>query len=105
MMSEQIQLVNRQEDKLSAEHTVTIPEFYLLTLAVHGNMGDGEIPDLMKNWAKRECERLNLGVELQKLQEQRRLELNQRLRNSLGDEFVDKIESTINQTITKLTSP
>lgn len=89
---------------MSNKHTITIPEFYLLTLAVHGNMGDGEIPDLMKRWARQECERLGLGAELRKLQEERRAELNRRLRNTLGDEFVDKIENTINKTMDKLAS-
>ena len=40
------------------EHSVNIPEWALLTIAVHGNMGDGELPDMMKFWARDECKRL-----------------------------------------------
>lgn len=82
-----------------------MPEYYLLTLAVHGNMGDGELPDLIKNWAKKQCAALGLGDELKRLQIERHTELKRRLRNALGDDLVDEIDTTINQVMHKLTSP
>lgn len=87
---------------MSKEHTVEIPEFYLLTIAVHGNMGDGELPDLMKAWAQEACKKLGLGDKLRGLQNERRDELERRLRNALGNELVDHTNAVINDTVKKL---
>jgi len=89
---------------MSQNHSIEIPEFYLLTIAVYGNMGDGELPDLMSTWARRLCKELSLDDELRKLQEERRLELRRRLQNVLGKDAVEEIETTIDQVTRKLTS-
>ena len=74
------------------EHSVNIPEWALLTIAVHGNMGDGELPDMMKFWARDECKRLGLGEKLEELQEERFQEMRQRMTKVLGPEVIGKIE-------------
>lgn len=84
------------------KHTIEIPEYYLLTIAVHGKMGDGELPDLMRTWASRLCRELGLEDELQKLQDERLQELKRRLQNTFGDEFVAKVEIVTKQTVQKL---
>jgi len=37
-----------EDDKIQIE----IPVYYLLCVAVHGNMGTGELPELFKVWAR-----------------------------------------------------
>jgi hypothetical protein len=80
----------------SKTHEVEIPELYLLILAVHGNMGDGEIPGLMKAWARGECERLELREELMRMQNERVRELRDRiLKVEGGKELVAAVDKTI----------
>jgi hypothetical protein len=75
--------------------TVEIPEFFLLTIAVHGNMGGGELPDIMRVWAQNECQRLGLMDKYVQLQKDRLRELEKRIRNVLGNDAVDKLNSDI----------
>jgi len=82
---------------------VEIPEVYLLTIAVHGNMGSGELPDLMKAWALKECKRAGLEKRVKALQEERLKELAKRLRNTLGDDFMDKVDVELNKVSKLLT--
>lgn len=89
---------------MGKKHPIEIPEWYLLTIAVHGNMGDGELPDLMATWARRICIELGLSDKLEKLREERRNELKSRLQNVLGDEFVEGVEAMIKEVTDKLVS-
>lgn len=84
-------------------HKISIPEWYLLTIAVHGNMGDGELPDLMKTWAEKECRRLGLADKVKELKSERLTELKRRLTNTLGADFVGDVEMMIEGTMKKLT--
>ena len=83
---------------------VSIPQSFLLTLGAHGNMGDGELPSLMRIWAQRECQRLGLSKELKDLQAERIRDLQKRLTNVLGKDAVTMIEATVNEAIDKLKS-
>ena len=75
--------------------TVEIPEYFLLTIAVHGNMGDGELPDLMRIWAQNECRRLGLDGKLKELQDERMRDLEKRIRNVMGDDAIDDLADKI----------
>ena len=79
----------------TVNHPIYIPEDFLLIVAVHGNMGDGELRDLMRTWAQNECRKLHLLEKLKELQNQRLLELTMRLRNVLGDEVMDNLAARI----------
>lgn len=76
---------------------VTMPKWFLLTLAVHGNMGDGELPKLIQIWAQNECKRLEIWDEFVLLQKEKTQELEQRLRNVFGDDSIDKLVNEISR--------
>lgn len=82
--------------------TIEVPEIFLLTVAVYGNMGDGELPDLMASWARKKCIELGLGGRLVELQEERREELESRLRKVMGEKFVNGLKNEIDMAIEKL---
>ena len=71
---------------------VVIPKQILLTLAVYGNMGDGELPKIMQVWAERECLRVGLSEEVRLAREERYLELKRRVRNVVGSDVIGKLE-------------
>ncbi|KKN78340.1 hypothetical protein LCGC14_0351990 [marine sediment metagenome] len=73
-------------------HKVDIPETYLLIIAVHGKMGDGELPDFMRMWAQKECRNLGISEKVSKLQNEKMIELKNRLSKVIGSENVNKIE-------------
>jgi hypothetical protein len=75
--------------------TVKIPKSYLLTLAVYGNMGDGELPKLMQTWAQIRCRELGLDPELIALQKERLRSMEVNLRNVLGDGAIDSLSKQI----------
>lgn len=77
------------------EYKVSIPEWALLTIAVHGNMGDGELPDMMKDWATGECKRLGLDDKLEAERAERYAQLRARLANLLGDDVIEKIDQEV----------
>ena len=81
---------------------VEIPKMYLLIIAAHGNMGDGELPDMMKIWAQKECERLGIMKDLKLMQSAHLRELGSRLRNTLGDELFGEMTKTIEETLKKI---
>lgn len=84
---------------MNKKHTVEIPEFYLLVIATHGNLGSGKVPALMRAWATRECERLGLHDQFVALQKRNLVELRERLKNTLGQESVDYIDNAISKWI------
>lgn len=75
-----------------SQHTVEIPEWALLTIATHGNMGSGEVPRMMQVWAEKECERLGLKEKLRKEREERYQDLKQRVSSLWGSDTVQKVE-------------
>ena len=77
--------------------TVEIPEYFLLTIAVHGSMGDGELPALMRIWAQNECRRLGLDGKLKELQDERLRDLEKRIRNVMGDDAMDELAGKIDK--------
>jgi hypothetical protein len=81
----------KKEDEL----TVEIPKFYLLTIAAHGNMGDGELPKLMQTWAQIKCRELGLDPELISLQKERLRVMETNLRNVLGDDAMNSLAKSI----------
>lgn len=90
----------KSDEKLKVE----IPKWYLLTLAVNGNMGDGELPTIMRIWAQKECERLGIYDEMRELQKDRPREMEKRLRGVLGDEAVGQIVTEIGKVAKALKS-
>ncbi len=80
---------------MTKEMQVEIPTVYLLTIACYGNIGDGELPDLIQTWAERKCKELGLEKRLHKMREEKISNLRVRLRNTLGKELVDKLEEEI----------
>lgn len=78
---------------IAKQHQVEIPEIYLLILAVYGNMGDGQIPKFMQDWATRECLRLGLHDKLEKERQERYQELKQRVANVIGAQAIEQIEN------------
>ena len=78
-------------ENLSRDDTlrVNIPIEWLLILATHGNMGTGQIPDIMKRWAKAKlCDAGYKDIYMQCQQEKIR-QLTQNLKNVTGEEFTD----------------
>jgi hypothetical protein len=73
---------------MSNKHAIEMPEVYLIILAAHGNMGDGEIPTSMKFWAQGEVRRLGLDDKLRKTQEDYTKQLMAQLKNTLGDDGI-----------------
>jgi hypothetical protein len=76
---------------------IGIPKDYLLTIAVYGTMGDGTLPEIMRVWAQRECERAGLAQELRQLQKERLVELERRVRNVIGDDAANKLLGDIHK--------
>lgn len=74
------------------ERTVSIPESFLLTIAVYGNMGDGDLPKLMQIWAENKCKDLGLASEMSSLRNERYEELKQRVSNVFGSDTAERIE-------------
>ncbi|MEM8780563.1 MAG: hypothetical protein AAGF26_17205 [Cyanobacteria bacterium P01_G01_bin.49] len=93
---------NNSNDDCSLK--VDIPIEWLLILAVHGNMGDGEIPDIMKRWAKDLLIEFGYESEYTKRQEERLLALTNRLKNVLGDAEASKAIGHINRAIGNMNS-
>lgn len=87
---------------MSKEHIVTIPEVYLLILAVNGNMGSGDVPDFMRQWAKKEVDRLGLERQYRNLQKEHIDELRSRLRKTLGNEMTNKLENSLSEVTAKI---
>lgn len=85
------------------KHTVEIPESFLLTIAICGKMGSGELPALIQAWAAKECERLGLKDVLKELQEKAIIELGQRMQKVLGKDVTDKLNNILSQTMQKVT--
>lgn len=82
--------------------SIQIPKFYLLTIAAYGNMGDGELPDIMRKWAERSCLELGLGDQFRIMQQEKISEMRLRLKNVLGEEFVSEIDGMIGKIAEKL---
>lgn len=82
---------------MNKKHAVEIPEIYLLVLATYGSLGSGKVPKLMQAWATSECERLGLHDQFVALQRRNLVELRERLKNTLGQESVDYIDSAISK--------
>ena len=76
-------------------HTIQIPEAYLLILAAQGKMGSGEIPKMMQRWAEEACEQL--GLQQKMLDEKRRNyeEVKARAQNILGSNTVAEVENKV----------
>lgn len=74
--------------------TVEIPEAYLIILAVHGNMGDGEVPILMQDWAERQCKQLGLGRKMEDEKIKRYEIVRERATKILGPKMIEQIERT-----------
>jgi hypothetical protein len=86
---------------LDKKYSVEIPEWYLLTIATWGNLGDNELPELMQLWAEKECNRLGLK---EKLSAERKLKLEiltQRMKRTLGNELTEEITDYVNQAVDK----
>jgi len=84
---------------MSEKVRVEIPVTYLLIIACYGNMGDGELPDLMRNWAERKCKELGHAEDLRKMKEEKILTLKTRLTNVLGEKLVGKLEEEIGMAV------
>lgn len=82
---------------------VEIPIEFLLTVAVWGNMGDGELPDLMCNWAQRLCKENGLSDQLAERRRKKTEALSKRLKNVLGNDLFDKMTGIIDETMGKIT--
>ena len=83
-------------------HDVIMPEYYLLVIAVYGNMGDGELPELMKQWASSECRRLGLNNKLEELRAEKLKNIEKIIANIVGKHRTEEIAGFINKTIDEL---
>ena len=77
------------------KHSVEISEEYLLQIATCGKMGSGELTEMMRLWAERECNRLGLSGKLLELQIAKVKELRESLRNIIGDDNIKVIDKSI----------
>ena len=77
--------------KMKDNLMVKIPVEWLLTLAVHGNMGDGEIPDIMQRWAKNKLIEAGYQKEYSDRQREKIKEATQKIKNIIGDDKTSKV--------------
>lgn len=75
--------------------TVKIPVEWLLILATQGNMGSGEIPDIMQRWAKDQLIQSRYQQEYSDRQKEVMQETLQRLKNVIGDDETAKVMKAI----------
>lgn len=81
-------------------HTVEIPELFLIQIAAAGKMGSGELSAGIRAWAQKECKKHNLEDKLKKQQLCILEQTKKNLENALGKEAMVNINSTID-TLTK----
>lgn len=84
---------------MSNKIQVEMPDWFLLTIAVHGDMGSGDLSDLMQSWAREQCEKHGLGKRLRELQEENIAELRKRIANVLGRNAVEQLERDIDEAV------
>lgn len=77
------------------KHSVEMPESFLMTIATHGNLGDGDLPRLMQIWAENECKRLNITDDLLKMKHEKYKMLKEQVSNLLGSDTVERIEKAV----------
>lgn len=82
--------------------TIEIPVFYLLQIAVYGNMGTGELPDLMKIYAQRILRGNGYSDILREEQDKSLKQLRNNLKNVLGNEGMSKIDSALQDAVVGL---
>lgn len=87
---------------LRKQYVVAIPEYFLLILAVGGNMGDGEIPSLMQEWARKEVKRLGFINQYVQMQVEHAGDLGKRLEKTLGLDVAKDIEKEIKKVISTM---
>lgn len=75
--------------------TIDIPVYYLIQFAVSGNMGTGNLPDLIKVWAQRILREKGYSDLLKEEQKQNLEKLRKSLSNVVGKENMEKIDNAI----------
>ena len=82
--------------------TIEIPIHYLLQIAVYGNMGTGDLSDMMKTWAVRELTQNGYNDQLKKEQESRLNELRNNIKNVIGKDGMKQIDDAIGNAVAGL---
>lgn len=75
--------------------SVEISKNYLLTIATHGNMGSGELPDLMQHWAIKVLIDNGLGKELEEEQNKKLKQLFSNIKKVAGDDFAEQLLNAV----------
>lgn len=81
------------------EISVKIPVHFLIQIATYGDMGKGELPDLMKRFADRVLRDAGYMEELSKAIKEKMNDLRVGLRNVLGDEGMNKIDEALGDAV------
>ena len=76
---------------------VEIPEEFLLQIATHGNMGTGELADLIRIWAQKECDRNGLSAKVAQMQMEKINELRKSLTNVIGKDMMNTLDEGISK--------
>lgn len=82
--------------------TVEIPEDYLITIAVFGNMGNGQLPYSMKAWAERELVKLGKIDKLVAMKAAKLSGMQKRLENIIGASKAEDINKAIDSFVNLL---
>jgi len=75
---------------------------FLLSVATYGHMGTGELPEIMRAWAEKQCKLLGLSNELDQLKVQKVEQLRSSITNILGKEAMETIDREIASTLERL---
>ena len=86
------------------EYMVKIPETFLVHIAATGKMGSGELLELIRIWAQKECNRIGIEHKVKDAQMQNIKELRERLKNTIGQDLMDELDQSIKNTLKKLTT-
>jgi hypothetical protein len=74
----------------------------LVRIATHGELGTGQLGDLMKAWAIRECGKQGLLEELKQSQNAKLLAIRENLKRVIGPELVSGIDAAVTAAAAKL---
>lgn len=87
-----------EDDKI----TIEVPVWYLIQVAVYGNMGTGELPKIMQNWAQKQLNEHGYDKVFKEEQNKRLKELLTSIHNVIGDEGIKIINNGIADAVSGL---
>jgi hypothetical protein len=88
-----------EDDRIAIE----VPVWYLIQLAVYGDMGTGKIPKTMQNWAQNQLNEHGYDKVFKEEQNKRLKELLTSIHNVIGDDGIKIINDGIADAVAGIT--